>query len=465
MKATFIGGGSHRLLGILREAMAERRIFEGGEIYLHDLNLARAEAMGRMLMKTPEFAKIRCRIRWGNELDTALENADLVGVILMAGSVLSFRLGDEASRRHGFLSSDNISPNGAFLALKGAPILMKIARRMEKLCPEAWLLDFANPVAVHSGLINHYTRIRALGVCAGFTNHQWDIARLLGKDEQALDLDVQSAGVNHMSVVIKASRGGKDLFPLLDRCLGERWKMPRLQSYWGPDGQANIRNSVTRLRDIYRQYGVLLFSTEPEGLWHLRYEEALAEDRRKHPPLAPAAFKAKIARELQARRAADEDFQSWLDRDLDAAFWAGRGEQDLTFRHATHDIFATILKGAAGIRPVRIATSRPNEGAVAGFKDRTILEYTQVLHKNTIRTAGQYEIPDVIHGVIGALATHQTLLADALGANDPRLLAHALLAFPVHPYSDSLRALCRDLLTINAKEIPPVFRKTRDYLR
>jgi len=54
MKAVFVVGGSHRLLGILRGAMTEPKVFNNGEIYLHDLNGGRAEALGRMLMKTPE---------------------------------------------------------------------------------------------------------------------------------------------------------------------------------------------------------------------------------------------------------------------------------------------------------------------------------------------------------------------------------------------------------------------------
>ena len=106
----------------------------------------------------------------------------MVGVILMAGSEKTFQLGAEACYRHRFIPSDNLSPNGAFLAIKGAPILMNIAEQMTRCCPSAWLVDFANPVAVLSGMINNHTTVKSLGVCAGYTNHQWDLSRILGKD-------------------------------------------------------------------------------------------------------------------------------------------------------------------------------------------------------------------------------------------------------------------------------------------
>jgi alpha-galactosidase/6-phospho-beta-glucosidase family protein len=104
MKVLFIGGGgSLRLLGILRGALAERAIFEDGEIRLFDLNVARAEAMGKVIQKSPEFAKVRCKVTSGSSLEKSWDGADMVGVILMAGSDHSFLQGADACYRHGFV--------------------------------------------------------------------------------------------------------------------------------------------------------------------------------------------------------------------------------------------------------------------------------------------------------------------------------------------------------------------------
>ncbi|MBM4036542.1 MAG: hypothetical protein FJ291_32800 [Planctomycetes bacterium] len=124
MKVVFVGGGAHRHLGIIRGALARRPVFDGGEIVLYDINRPRAEAMGRMVMKTPEFAEISCKVTWNASLERALDGADAVSVVLMAGSPRSFAFGNLASQKHGFMSSDQLSPNGAFLALKGGPILI-----------------------------------------------------------------------------------------------------------------------------------------------------------------------------------------------------------------------------------------------------------------------------------------------------------------------------------------------------
>ena len=133
MKAVFVGGGSLRVLGIVRGALAEPGIFDGGEINLYDLDTRRSEAMSRMILKTPEYARAKCKITCGASLPEALEGAGMVGVILMAGSAETFELGNEACYRHRFIPSDNLSPNGAFLAIKGAPILQNLAEQMARL--------------------------------------------------------------------------------------------------------------------------------------------------------------------------------------------------------------------------------------------------------------------------------------------------------------------------------------------
>ena len=467
MKAVFVGGGAHRLLGILRGAMGEPGVLDGGEIVLYDLDLSRSEAMGRMLMKTPEYARAGCRITWDVSLDGALEGADAVGVVLMAGSRRTFALGNAACREHGFLSSDNVSPNGAFLAVKGGELLMGLARKMAERCPQAWLLDFANPVAVFSAMVNHHTAIKCLGVCSGHDNHQWDLARLLGKDEQVTDYDVHVAGINHMAFILRGALRGRDLFELLDEHVAGGWEQPELNAWWTDVTRRNIRKGLRKTIQLYHELGVLVFSSEFDGMRHLFYDEELAEDLAREAAPGTADEAASAEEFNRARREADERFRAYLDQDLDAGFWDTHWEQGQElwcFRREPDHIFTRALTGISGARPTKVAVSYPSCGAVAGIKEQTVVEYSQILDRGTIRPAGQYAIPDSVHGMTSALATHQSLLGDAIATRDPKLLAQALLCYPIRPYSQAQRAMYRDLLAINSEEIPAASRGTVDYL-
>ena len=467
MKAVFVGGGSLRLLGILRGAMAEPKVFQNGSIHLHDLNVPRAEALGKMLMKSSEFKAINCKISWGSDLDAALPGANMVGVILRAGSPLSFELGDDASVKRGFASSDNISPNGAFLALKGGPILMGIARKMEKLCPKALLVNFANPIAVLSGMVNNHTKIRCVGVCAGYTNHMADLSRVIfGKDEESEAFDVDVAGVNHISYIVKGTASGKDIFQAMDEVLSKpSWKPPKLQSYWSPFAKRNIRNSVLKIARFYRQLGVLIFSTEGDGMQHLDYEGIFAEEHKNWKPRSKAQILKSIASGAESRKQEDAKFQAWLTRDTDDKFWSEHWKSgDLVFRRTDSDIFVKIMKAVSGCGAYKIAVSSPNKGAVLGFKERDVLEYSQIIDGTSIVPAGTYVVPDVVQGLSSSLSAHQTMLGDAMATDDPKLLARALMAYPIRQYSKVARELYKELAKINHNEIQPGLRDVAKYL-
>jgi 6-phospho-beta-glucosidase len=464
MKAVFIGGGAHRVVGILRGALAASDALAAGEVHLHDLDIARAELVARTVMQTPEYAAANCRITWGDSLPAALEGADAVSVILMAGSRLSFELSNLASLRHGFLASDNVSPSGAFLAVKGGRLLLGIAREMERRCPDAWLFDFANPVAVFSAMLNHHTRIRSLGVCAGYLNHFWDLPRLMGRDEMDFGFDVEVAGINHCSFILKGTYRGEDLFAIMDRTLTDEWRPVRLRRHWDAVTRRNIGIGLRKMWEFYRNLGVLVFSTEFDGMWHLFYEEALAERRAAGEGVTPAQVRASCRGGDRARRRADAALRQLANVEHGARFWATEAHGQYALIRQDHDIIARLLQGVGGNKPISVVASRPAEGAVAGFKPRTVVEYSLIMHKGKLRPRGRYVIPDSVHGLMSALATHQTLLGDAIATEDPRLLAQALLAYPVRPNSKAQKALYRDLLRINAAEIPPALRHATDWL-
>jgi len=464
MKIVLFGGGSYRYLSIARSVMAVPGLMDKGEINLYDLAVERAEAVGRLAMKSPEYQKVQCKITWGTTLDEALEGADVVFVVLMAGSRRNFDLLQSSCPEHGFMGSDQLSPSGAMLALKGGPILMDLAERMERICPEAWLIDYANPVAVLSAAVNNHTRIRCLGVCGGYTNHQWDLTRLLyGKDEQWTDYDIRCAGVNHMGFILPGStHRGRDLYELAAERITEDWTMPRLSDRWNEGSKGNIANSVTTLVKLYRKYGHLVFSTEGDGLAHLDIEGHYLAGLKSHRPRNAEEMDRSDRAWKAAREEGDREFRAWLDADLDEAGWDAERPEALYLLRSDEDIMVKIAKAVGGVEDLTIAASRPNGGAVRGFKDRTVLEYSQVLGRDGIRAAGPFEIPDLFQGLVSSLATHQTLLGDAIATRDPRILFEALYSYPVKQDTVESKGLWRDLLQIAGDEIPSEFQQTRE---
>ncbi len=464
MNVVFVGGGSFRTLPIVRAVLAERNILRGGGIRLVDFNIERAETVGRFIMKCPEYAGSGCAVTWTDKIEQALPGADMVSVSFPVGSLKVCRLSEKASQKHGFFGSDQLSVSGAFRSVTGGVVLHDIARQMEKHCPCAWLVDFANPVAVYSGLVNNHTKVRALGICAGFSNHRWDLSRLLfDKDECCDEFKVSSAGVNHCSLLLRGTWRGRDIYGLLDRKINSGgWKPCRIPKM--PKSEKSIRYALLKLAEMRRRFGTILFSTEQDGLEIVFLGEKFPWNSPGTRGTSASVGLDKWVKKMAEERArANLEFRSYLDRELNGAFWSKSPLENPFFAANPMDVTVPIIRALGGASREWIVASLPNNGAVKGFKDRAVLEYSLHLDKEGVHPEPDLEIPDFFHGLMSSLASHQTLLGDAIATLDPKLFSDALFAYPIHQNTKAAKALWRDLLKIHEKEMPAVFQKAKDY--
>jgi 6-phospho-beta-glucosidase len=416
-----------------------------------------------MIMRTPEFARANCRISWGGDLDRALDGADVLYVTMAIGAPAIYRLSAWASMKRGFIDSDQLSVTGAFLALNGGTTILNFARKMEKRCPHAWMLIFANPSAVYSGLVNNHTKIKALGLCGGPENLRRDLTRLMGRDEYCDEYDVISAGVNHCAFLLEGRYRGEDIYEVLGRHLTKGWKPPYIH------GTPILRSSVTLalriLARMYHRFRIIIFSCEFDGMAHLFYEEIspvlMKATARMYSPLPPTQLRAWAQAQVERRRKADLAYRANLSRELDTGFW----DKNNLFAPYNGHAAIPILKALVGLGRQKITASYPNRGAVAGFKSDAVLEFTQYMDQQGVRPVKPLEIPAPFHGLITNLSTHQTLLGDAIAAQDPRLFADALFAYPIKQNTRDSRELFRELLTIHKDQVPASFHSADDFFR
>ena len=329
---------------------------------------------------------------------------------------------------------------------------------------DAWLLDFANPVAVLSAAVNNHTDIRCLGVCAGYTNHQWDITRLLGEDAASNDYTIDSAGVNHLSFILESSKvGNEPLYDVLKRKIDDNWSMPALSSRWNESARNNITRNVTRLKNIYQRFGHLVFSSEPDGLAHVELAEHFHPIMQKPELSQLTVDHASLEKNKTLRRQADNKFEADSQTELTQTDWDTPNPERLYRLRDDDNVMSLIITAIGSDHPKRIATSYLNHGAVDGFTDRTVLEYTQHISRHGIKPAGQYQIPPVFQGLISGLATHQTLLGDAIATRDPKVLFEACFNYPIFTDMPQSRWLWKSLIEHNAQAIGEELAEAANY--
>jgi alpha-galactosidase len=223
VKVTIIGGGSYQWAPtfiadlLLTPAFAET----GGHVVLEDIDPAPLETMAALAQRMIEARGADVTVETTTDQGRALDGADHVAVTISTGGFESMAVDLDVPWAHGIRQSvgDSVGPGGISRALRNIPILVGIAKDMERRCPDAWLLNITNPMTVLTRSVCRETSIRAVGLCHEVGNFQLDLAIALKLPHTAIEPTV--AGVNHFPVVTDLQIEGRDGFGVIRELVDE----------------------------------------------------------------------------------------------------------------------------------------------------------------------------------------------------------------------------------------------------
>jgi alpha-galactosidase len=145
----------------------------------------------------------------------ALAGADFVINIAQVGGFDSTLIDFEIPRAYGlnFTIADTTGPGGIFRALRTFPMLTGLCREMLEVCPNAWLLNYSNPMSMNMRTITAAGQRRAIGLCHSVQGTFLRLMEFLGEDPARVSF--LCAGINHMAFYLKLQKGNEDLYPRL----------------------------------------------------------------------------------------------------------------------------------------------------------------------------------------------------------------------------------------------------------
>ncbi len=150
----------------------------------------------------------------------ALDGADYVVTMIQVGGYRPATVVDfDVPKRFGLRQTigDTIGIGGIMRGLRTVPVLLDICRDMEALCPDAWLLQYVNPMAIACWAIVRTSSIRTVGLCHSVEGTARDLAADLGLP--ASELEYVCAGINHLAFYLDLRHRGADMYPELRRVL------------------------------------------------------------------------------------------------------------------------------------------------------------------------------------------------------------------------------------------------------
>ena len=211
-KIVLVGAGSY-VFG--RDFIADIMLFPklaGSTLTLMDIDEERLDLAAAYARKLVEQNKLKLKIESTTDRRAALDGADYVITSIRAGGWKAQQLLREITWKRGLeIQPDAMGIGGIFGGLCQVPAILEICHDMEKVCPDAWLLNYCNPMAIICWGINDYSKIKNVGLCPNPTGGSQRFGRMLGLPPE--DIWYTVGGLNHQSWFLEVKYKGEDLFP------------------------------------------------------------------------------------------------------------------------------------------------------------------------------------------------------------------------------------------------------------
>ena len=191
-------------------------------IVLHDIDADRLRTAERMAAWTAAALGASPTIEGHLDRRAALADADFVVDTIQVGGARATQIDFDIPARYGlrYTINDTINVGGVMRGLRSIPVVLDIVRDMEELCPEAWFLNYTNPMAMLVRAVAERTQIRTAGLCHSVFWTIDTLAGYLGLPRE--EVDHVSAGVNHLAFLLRLEHRGRDLYPDLRDVRGRR---------------------------------------------------------------------------------------------------------------------------------------------------------------------------------------------------------------------------------------------------
>jgi alpha-galactosidase len=455
-RIVIVGGGSYHWTPRLLTDFLNTPSLESADVVLYDLD---AERMTRMAALGRELARRRSvglRTRAEGDRRAALEGADFVVTAFSVGGFESMRHDLEIPQRYGIRQpiGDSVGPGGIMRALRSVPVLVEIARDVEALAPDAWLVNVTNPLSALCRAVTRETNVKTVGLCNEWVGCAWMLSLLL--DCGMHELDPVLGGVNHFplaSALRVGGDGGSDGFARLRAILADPeqaaiepiWMDPPPASRWtkavaGDDWTKLDVIANNRVRfEIFHRFGVLPASGDHHAVEFMPNFVHPGNDYARDWRVHHYGIEGH-------RRDADDDVRHYEEL---------RDAPDVP-RLPSGELVATLLDGVVSGRSRALPVNLPNAGNVTNVPDGAVVEIMGVADAAGVRGRDSTTVPGVMGEYLRRAQVAQEWTVEAALSGNRALVLEAMSAdaLATQICYDDVVAMTDEMLAATARWLP-----------
>ena len=440
-KITFMGAGSTVFAkNVLGDSMMTPALCES-TIALYDIDPVRLDESAAMLEAINRNAGSKARIEKYLGVDNrkkALAGANYVVNAIQVGGYDPCTITDfEIPKKYGLKQTiaDTLGVGGVFRALRTIPVMMDFARDIEDVCPDAWLLNYTNPMAMLTGAMLRYTGVKTVGLC-----HSVQVCAPTILNELGIGYDdtvqCRIAGINHQAWLLECTKDGQDIYPEIRR---------RALLY--NEGRLDIGSFEDRLRmmvrlELMRRFGYYLTESSEHSSEYTPY------------------FIKKEYPELIDRYCIPlDEYPRRCIRQIDD--WKKRGHELTANPYLSHtrskEYASYIMEAMETDKPTRIGGNVLNNGLITNLPSNACVEVPCLVDRNGVQPCYVGDLPEQCAALNRTNINVQLMTIEAAMTRRKDAIYQAVMLDP-HTSAelsiDDIVAMCDELIEAHAGWLP-----------
>ena len=403
IKIAYIGGGSRGWAWKLMSDLAVAGDISG-QVDLYDIDYEAAchnEVIGNKFNDV-DGANTRWIYRATKTIGEALSGANFVVISILPGTFDEMESDVHTPEKYGIYQSvgDTTGPGGVIRALRTIPMIEVIARAIKKYCPEAWVINYTNPMALCiRTLYDTFPEIKAFGCCHEVFGTQRVLARAISEatgesvsDHKAVKVNV--VGVNHFTWITDAKYRDLDVNGIYKSFVDKYYE----KGLEKKDPDSTFESTQRVKFDLYRRYGVIAAAGDRhlaefcEANWYLKNPEQVREWGF---ALTPVKWRKE---NLINRKARSERLRS--------------GEEKVEIQNTGEDGVRQI-RALLGLEDYTTNVNLPNRGQIPNLPMGVVVETNASFRDDSVNPIFAGPVPEGVWQLISRHADEQTMIARA----------------------------------------------------
>ena len=425
MKLAVIGAGGVRTPLIVKECYKKAESINLTELALMDIDGARLESMEQVTLSILDGSSHEMKRYVTTDAVKALEGADYVITTFRAGGIESRVIDERLPLSQGVLGQETTGAGGFAMGIRSIPVLLEYIELMRKYCPEAWLINFANPSGMLAeAAITVVGWKKTIGICDAPTEVQRVVSGLLLIPQNEIYLDY--FGLNHLGWTRHINVHGKDILPDLIANI-DALPVKELLPF--------SSELIKSLKMIPNEYLFYYYSSKQavQNILHsdhTRGEEILAENNKlfadlNKKGLSTQEIKERYTAYLEARRL------HYMQNETGKTSIAPNEPITLELQGGYADVALRLIRSLEiGEKQVHIVNTL-NHGAIQGLPEDCVVEIPTLVGKDMVQPCATGKIPLDCLGLLARVKAYEQMTIQAAVEGSEKKAIHALTIHPL----------------------------------